>query len=173
MSGWRHQQSGACSDQARGVLRWWGLASHTMLGAAAVACLTRRMQGARQPITCGSRSWCCSVGHRITSLLRLSASTCLSLAALCEASSNARLALLHWCLACLHVSGCLLSLCIASPSLIRSVFALENTYTTLLDFGGINTSDAEAAIKRASKGGMVSAKQLRGLVTLLDGEQVV
>jgi hypothetical protein len=49
------------------------------------------------------------------------------------------------------------------------VFALENTYTTLLDFGGINSGDAEGAIKRADKGGMVSAKQLRGLVTLLEG----
>jgi hypothetical protein len=51
------------------------------------------------------------------------------------------------------------------------VFALENTYTTLLDFGGINSGDAEGAIKRADKGGMVSAKQLRGLVTLLEGKQ--
>jgi hypothetical protein len=50
-----------------------------------------------------------------------------------------------------------------------AVFALENTYTTLLDFGGINSGDAEGAIKRADKGGMVSAKQLRGLVTLLEG----
>lgn len=49
------------------------------------------------------------------------------------------------------------------------MFALENTYTTLLDFGGINSGDAEGAIKRADKGGMVSAKQLRGLVTLLEG----
>jgi hypothetical protein len=53
--------------------------------------------------------------------------------------------------------------------LYSAVFALENTYTTLLDFGGINSGDAEGAIKRADKGGMVSAKQLRGLVTLLEG----
>lgn len=50
------------------------------------------------------------------------------------------------------------------------MFALENTFTNLLDFGGINSNDAEGAIKRADKGGMVSAKQLRGLVTLLEGE---
>jgi hypothetical protein len=49
------------------------------------------------------------------------------------------------------------------------MFALENTYTTMLDFGGINSGDAEAAISRASKGGMVSARELRGLVTLLEG----
>jgi hypothetical protein len=52
-----------------------------------------------------------------------------------------------------------------------AVFALENTFTTLLDFGGINSGDAEGAIRRADKGGMVSAKQLRGLVTLLEGKQ--
>lgn len=51
------------------------------------------------------------------------------------------------------------------------MFALENTFTTLLDFGGINSGDAEGAIKRAAKGGMVAAKQLRGLVTLLEGEK--
>lgn len=55
------------------------------------------------------------------------------------------------------------------PPPCSAVFALENTYTTLLDFGGINSGDAEGAIKRADKGGMVSAKQLRGLVTLLEG----
>lgn len=50
-----------------------------------------------------------------------------------------------------------------------AVYTLENTYMSLLDFGGINSTDAEGAIKRAGKGGMVAAKQLRGLVTLLEG----
>jgi hypothetical protein len=46
---------------------------------------------------------------------------------------------------------------------------LENEMMALLDYGGISTNDAESAIKRASKGGMVAAKQLRGLVATLAG----
>ncbi|GBF93591.1 DNA mismatch repair protein [Raphidocelis subcapitata] len=53
----------------------------------------------------------------------------------------------------------------------RAVIALELDYTSTLDFGGINTGDAEAAIRRADKGGMVSGTQLRGLVTLLNGAE--
>lgn len=49
------------------------------------------------------------------------------------------------------------------------MIALEYDYSSILDFGGINTGDAEAAIRRADKGGMVSGAQLRGLVTLLNG----
>jgi hypothetical protein len=49
------------------------------------------------------------------------------------------------------------------------VIALEFDFSSILDFGGINTGDAEAAVRRASKGGMVSGPQLRGLVTLLNG----
>lgn len=62
----------------------------------------------------------------------------------------------------------------STPTLnpLRAMYALENTFTTLLDFGGIASSEAEGAISRAGKGGMVGAKQLRGLVTLLDGELV-
>eukprot|EP00879_Flechtneria_rotunda_P017603 GHRR01018453.1.p1 GENE.GHRR01018453.1~~GHRR01018453.1.p1 ORF type:complete len:365 (+),score=118.66 GHRR01018453.1:674-1768(+) len=51
----------------------------------------------------------------------------------------------------------------------RAMLAMENDYMSLLDYGGISTFDAESAIKRASKGGMVAAKQLRGLVALLQG----
>eukprot|EP00878_Enallax_costatus_P028995 GHUV01031369.1.p1 GENE.GHUV01031369.1~~GHUV01031369.1.p1 ORF type:complete len:191 (+),score=15.69 GHUV01031369.1:257-829(+) len=51
----------------------------------------------------------------------------------------------------------------------RAMLAMENDYMSLLDYGGINTSDAEGAIKRAAKGGMVSGKQLRGLVAMLQG----
>ncbi|WIA23370.1 hypothetical protein OEZ85_000133 [Tetradesmus obliquus] len=51
----------------------------------------------------------------------------------------------------------------------RAMLALENEMMALLDYGGISTNDAESAIKRASKGGMVGAKQLRGLVATLAG----
>ncbi|KAF6255024.1 hypothetical protein COO60DRAFT_258769 [Scenedesmus sp. NREL 46B-D3] len=51
----------------------------------------------------------------------------------------------------------------------RSMLALENEMMALLDYGGISTNDAESAIKRASKGGMVGARQLRGLVATLAG----
>jgi hypothetical protein len=50
------------------------------------------------------------------------------------------------------------------------MYTMENEYMSLLDYGGINSSDAESAIKRASKGGVVAAKQLRGLVALLQGD---
>ncbi|KIY94552.1 DNA mismatch repair protein MutS2 [Monoraphidium neglectum] len=51
----------------------------------------------------------------------------------------------------------------------RAVITLELDYSSTLDFGGINTGDAEGAIRRADKGGMVSGPQLRGLVTLING----
>ena len=46
---------------------------------------------------------------------------------------------------------------------------LENEMMVLLDYGGANTADAEAAIRRAAKGGMVGGQQLRGLVAMLAG----
>jgi hypothetical protein len=52
-----------------------------------------------------------------------------------------------------------------------AVITLELDYSSTLDFGGINTGDAEGAIRRADKGGMVSGPQLRGLVTLINGGQ--
>jgi hypothetical protein len=57
----------------------------------------------------------------------------------------------------------------AAASFGRAMLALENEMMALLDYGGISTNDAESAIKRASKGGMVGAKQLRGLVATLAG----
>lgn len=51
--------------------------------------------------------------------------------------------------------------------------AMEFDCANILDFGGINTGDAEAAIARADKGGMVSAEQFRGLVSMLQGGRPV
>lgn len=54
-------------------------------------------------------------------------------------------------------------------ALRSALIALEFDLASILDFGGINTGDAEAALRRADKGGMASGPQLRGLVTLLHG----
>jgi hypothetical protein len=66
--------------------------------------------------------------------------------------------------------SCLLLLLLLLGNCNRAMLALENEMMALLDYGGISTNDAESAIKRASKGGMVAAKQLRGLVATLAGE---
>lgn len=50
------------------------------------------------------------------------------------------------------------------------MLTLEYDFATSLDFGGIQTSEAESGLTRASKGGMLSAMQLRALVTLSNGE---
>ncbi len=47
---------------------------------------------------------------------------------------------------------------------------MEYEFSNILDFGGISSGDAEAAIRRADKGGMVSAEQFRALVSMLQGE---
>jgi hypothetical protein len=46
---------------------------------------------------------------------------------------------------------------------------LEYDFSTTLDFGGIATTEAEAAIKRASKGGLCSTSELKGAVSLFLG----
>lgn len=56
------------------------------------------------------------------------------------------------------------------PPYHRAIISLEFDYASILDFGGINTGDAEDAVRRADKGGMVTGPQLRGLVTLISGE---
>ena len=43
---------------------------------------------------------------------------------------------------------------------------LEFEYSTSLDFGGIATTEAASAIKRASKGGLCSPSELQGAVSL-------
>ena len=47
---------------------------------------------------------------------------------------------------------------------------LELECSSSLDFGGINSTEAEAALRRAAKGGMVSAPQFRGVVSLCTGK---
>ncbi|EFJ45039.1 hypothetical protein VOLCADRAFT_40753, partial [Volvox carteri f. nagariensis] len=53
----------------------------------------------------------------------------------------------------------------------RAITVLEYDWATSLDFGGIQTSDAESGLSRASKGGMLSAEQLRALVSLVNGAE--
>ncbi len=49
------------------------------------------------------------------------------------------------------------------------MLTLEYDWATPLDFGGIQTSEAEAGLGRAAKGGMMSAQQLRAVVTVVHG----
>lgn len=46
---------------------------------------------------------------------------------------------------------------------------LEYEFSTTLDFGGIQTLEAEGALRRADKGGMLSAAQLKSAVTVVVG----
>jgi hypothetical protein len=55
------------------------------------------------------------------------------------------------------------------PPRRRAITVLEYDWATSLDFGGIQTSEAEAGLSRAAKGGMLSAEQLRAVVTLVNG----
>lgn len=56
-------------------------------------------------------------------------------------------------------------------SLCRAMMTLEYDFATSLDFGGIQTSDAESGLNRAAKGGMLGAGQLRAIVTLTKGQR--
>ncbi|KAG1661302.1 hypothetical protein FOA52_008649 [Chlamydomonas sp. UWO 241] len=56
-----------------------------------------------------------------------------------------------------------------STSYSDATTTLEFEFSTSLDFGGIRTSEAEAAIKRASKGGLCSPGELQGAVSLFTG----
>ncbi|GLC37921.1 hypothetical protein PLESTF_000610400 [Pleodorina starrii] len=51
----------------------------------------------------------------------------------------------------------------------RAITVLEYDWATSLDYGGIQTSEAESGLSRAAKGGMLSAQQLRAIVTLVNG----
>ncbi|GIL91154.1 hypothetical protein Vretifemale_18815, partial [Volvox reticuliferus] len=51
----------------------------------------------------------------------------------------------------------------------RAITVLEYDWATSLDYGGIQTSEAESGLSRAAKGGMLSAEQLRAIVTLVNG----
>lgn len=51
-----------------------------------------------------------------------------------------------------------------------AITLLEYDWATSLDYGGIQTSEAEAGLSRAAKGGMLTPQQLRGIVTLVNGE---
>jgi hypothetical protein len=46
---------------------------------------------------------------------------------------------------------------------------LELELSSLLDFGGIQSSEADAALALAGKGGLLSAAQLRAIVSLCAG----
>lgn len=51
----------------------------------------------------------------------------------------------------------------------KAVLTMELEYSSILDFGGIDTVSAHEALARAEKGGMCSSAQLRGIATLLAG----
>eukprot|EP00198_Chlamydomonas_reinhardtii_P000810 XP_001690145.1 predicted protein [Chlamydomonas reinhardtii] len=53
----------------------------------------------------------------------------------------------------------------------RAITLLEYDWATSLDYGGIQTSEAEAGLSRAAKGGMLTPQQLRGIVTLVNGAE--
>lgn len=53
----------------------------------------------------------------------------------------------------------------------RAITTLEYEFSTALDFGGIATSEAESAIKRASKAGLCSSGELVGAVSLFTGAE--
>ena len=48
---------------------------------------------------------------------------------------------------------------------------LEYDFGTTLDFGGVQTGEAEGALMRASKGGSCTAAQLRAVVALAAGAE--
>lgn len=51
----------------------------------------------------------------------------------------------------------------------RAATTLEFDFATSMDFGGIQTEEAEAGLLRADKGGMLTAAQLRAVVALITG----
>ncbi|KAG2444932.1 hypothetical protein HXX76_001668 [Chlamydomonas incerta] len=53
----------------------------------------------------------------------------------------------------------------------RAITLLEYEWATTLDYGGIQTSEAESGLGRAAKGGMLTAQQLRGIVSLVNGAE--
>lgn len=52
-----------------------------------------------------------------------------------------------------------------------AAMTLEGDFAVSLDFGGISTEEADRAITRADKGGMVTGPQLRSVVFLIAGER--
>jgi hypothetical protein len=60
--------------------------------------------------------------------------------------------------------------CVPLLAATSAMTVLEYEWATSLDFGGIRTSEAEAGLARAAKGGMLSAAQLQAVVTLVQGE---
>ncbi|GAX78758.1 hypothetical protein CEUSTIGMA_g6195.t1 [Chlamydomonas eustigma] len=55
----------------------------------------------------------------------------------------------------------------------RAMTMLEYDFSTTLDFGGIATTEAESAIKRAAKGGLCSTSELKGAVSLFLGAEAL
>lgn len=55
----------------------------------------------------------------------------------------------------------------ATLATCRAAITLEYDFATTLDFGGVASTEAAAAISRADKGGTCSASQLRAVVTVV------